>query len=495
MASSTREILVLFCLVCSACCIDHLGLLKRRTSATFRSVPEIKVVAETSEFSNSFEMDTVEIQQDETDQSVMVLGGRRIPYPLKFWANLVHFNRTLSLKMTMNTLMMRSRPKLIYFGENGTRIEKEDPDSCVYYYGYEASVPDSPSTMSLCDDGLKGVIALGENSLLLEPSAKFSPMKKSGKRFAYGPHVLKQSSLQLNGKYAFDSVPGDFGENVGGRSRRENIEHLTETKYIEMYMVNDKREFQWLGERVENNMKRMKQIANMMDSFYKPHNIRAILIGVEVWNDSDKIVVDKNSKETLKRFLHYRSNNILPRMDNDCSLLATRIDFDGETVGLAPVGTLCSPVNSGSINTDLGRDLSLLAATMTHETGHNLGMKHDTSTCPCAAGLNKCFMTPHSQNPIQTTFSECSIDYLNRYLRQDTVRCLMNVPNLENALHIDGKTCGNNRLDAGEECDCGLPRWCKNTCCNPATCKFTKGSQCDRGSCCKNCKLQLKDTV
>ena len=40
-------------------------------------------------------------------------------------------------------------------------------------------------------------------------------------------------------------------------------------------------------------------------------------------------------------------------------------------------------------------------------------------------------------------------------------------------------------LDPGEECDCGRPDYCSNTCCNPLTCKFSSPEvKCSSGSCC-----------
>lgn len=40
-------------------------------------------------------------------------------------------------------------------------------------------------------------------------------------------------------------------------------------------------------------------------------------------------------------------------------------------------------------------------------------------------------------------------------------------------------------VDPGEECDCGLPKFCKNKCCDPLTCKFSKQTvKCATGPCC-----------
>lgn len=488
--------LALAYLICSIHCKDAKERpANTRAKPAAESQSEIEVITEENEFINSFQMQTVEISPDVSDQSVLKFGKQKMSYPLKFNMKLKYFERVLFINMTMNTLMMSARPKLIYFGENGTLIEEDDPDDCVYYQGYEKSASNKSSTISACSNGLEGIITLNDKRLLVEPSTQNSAMKQVENRFMYGPHLLKESRLKSYDKYKLDFVKLEDGEKIGTRFRRENPSHLTDTKYIQMYFVNDNREFTWLGSRVENNMKRMKQIANLMDSFYYPYNIRAILLGVEVWNDYDKMSVDLSSSATLTNFMRYRNDKILPRLDHDCSLFITRLDFTGATIGLAPMNGMCHPQHSANINQDTGTDFSLVAGTMTHEMGHNLGMDHDADSCPCSAGYGRCFMAPYAQDPIPTTFSDCSTNDLTRYLKGDMARCLMNVPDLDGALYLDGSKCGNNKLDEGEECDCGLPGWCKSPCCDPSTCKYTSGSQCDRGGCCKNCKIQHKGSV
>eukprot|EP00112_Aurelia_sp_Birch-Aquarium-sp1_P006021 Seg1673.2 transcript_id=Seg1673.2/GoldUCD/mRNA.D3Y31 product="Zinc metalloproteinase-disintegrin-like VLAIP-A" protein_id=Seg1673.2/GoldUCD/D3Y31 len=125
--------------------------------------------------------------------------------------------------------------------------------------------------------------------------------------------------------------------------------------------------------------------------------------------------------------------------------------------------------------------------------GHNLGMQHDQSQCRCTDRLRSCLMSPYAQNPISTTFSSCSVQYLVKYLRTNRAGCLMNVP--KKGLFYEEKTCGNNKLDRGEDCDCGYPNFCKNPCCNAATCKLTPGSQCYSGACCKKCTISRKGDV
>ena len=454
-----------------------------------------KIISESIDSEKSFEVPLVEIIPDSSSQSYTESGKQTVPYPFKFKTQLSYFNLTMQMTMAMNTLMMRIKPKIVSFGEDGRLIEQSDPDECFYYQGYEGSRPDGPSTMSLCDDGLHGFVMVGEKRILLEPSIQHSPLRQRRQGFMFGPHRLWESDKKMYENYTLDFVMNANAEKARRRSRRHNPEHLTNTKYIEMYFVNDVTEYTWLGRSTINNVRRMKSIANLMDSFYKPHNIRALLMGIEVWNSTNKIVVDANARTTLNNFLSYQRTNIMPRFKHDCALFVTHFDFTGTTIGLAPMFGMCSPVISGNINQDISRDFSHVAATMTHEMGHNLGMKHDGSGCTCNTPNSLCIMAAFAHSPISKVFSACSIRNLNTYLRGDMARCLMTAPNLNSALYIDSTTCGNNRIDAGEQCDCGLPAWCVNPYCNARTCRFRIGCECASGGCCKNCKIVAKGTV
>jgi len=104
------------------------------------------------------------------------------------------------------------------------------------------------------------------------------------------------------------------------------------------------------------------------------------------------IVVVSNSDTLLDNFHDYV--RLLPTGDFDSAMLITLvimwlflsltyffvytsgIDLDGQTIGLAPVGAMCSRISAG-LTQDTGSSVASTASTATHELGHIFNMNHD----------------------------------------------------------------------------------------------------------------------
>ncbi|XP_060697963.1 disintegrin and metalloproteinase domain-containing protein 12-like isoform X5 [Hemiscyllium ocellatum] len=285
-------------------------------------------------------------------------------------------------------------------------------------------------------------------------------------------------------------------ESLQRSSTRHKRDISKTTKYVELVIVADNREFQKQGKDLEKTKQRLIEIGNFVDKFYRSLNIRVALVGVEVWTDMDKCSITGDPFATLNEFLDWRKMKLLSRKPHDNAQLVSGVYFQGTTIGMAPIMSMCTAEQSGGIVMDHSDNPLGAAVTMAHELGHNFGMNHDTPErgCTCRATSEKggCIMTPSTGYPFPTVFSSCSKKDLDSSLEKGVGMCLFNMPEVKEL--YGGQKCGNGYVEEGEECDCGELEECTNPCCNASTCTLKPEAVCAHGLCCKDCKLKPPGT-
>ncbi|KAM7227457.1 hypothetical protein CapIbe_021154 [Capra ibex] len=360
-----------------------------------------------------------------------------------------------------------------------------------YYHGRVQGFSGSTVSLSTCS-GLRGLITFENNTYILEP------MKNATNRYKFFP---------------VENLPGTWGScgsNTSGltlhdrlplasqtHTRRQKRETLKMTKYVELVIVADNREFQRQGKDLEKVKQRLIEIANHVDKFYRPLNIRIVLVGVEVWNDIDKCSISQDPFTSLHEFLDWRKMKLLPRKSHDNAQLISGVYFQGTTIGMAPIMSMCTAEQSGGIVMDHSDSPLGAAVTLAHELGHNFGMNHDTlergCSCKTAADKGGCIMNPSTGFPFPMMFSSCSRKDLEASLQKGMGMCLFNLPEVKQS--FGGQKCGNGYVEEGEECDCGEPEECQNLCCNATTCTLKPDAVCAHGLCCENCQLKPAGTA
>ncbi|NXS78329.1 ADA15 protein, partial [Erpornis zantholeuca] len=261
---------------------------------------------------------------------------------------------------------------------------------------------------------------------------------------------------------------------------------------VELVMVVDHAAFQNYPS-LQRVHSRTLEIANQVDVFFRPLGVRVALLAVEVWSEGDKIAVGSSARAVLERFLRWRREELLPQLPHDNAQLLTGARFDDVAVGMSTQASMCSPARSGGVSMDHSVSVLVIASTVAHQLGHNLGMRHDSTGRLCHCGDLRhdrgCIMAPPTGLTPGLSFSNCSWQDLERSLQQGLGWCLSNVP--EPQLLTGSPTCGNHFVELGEECDCGLSVECTDPCCNSSSCQLMPGAACaTQDTCCQDCQLR-----
>ncbi|KAG8574459.1 hypothetical protein GDO81_009191 [Engystomops pustulosus] len=268
-------------------------------------------------------------------------------------------------------------------------------------------------------------------------------------------------------------------------SSQEKQAFLQSRKYIELYIVADNSMYNRFNRREDEIRQRIFGVVNFVNQVYKPLKLFVALTGLEIWSNGNQFEVVTSANTNLNRFSEWREKVLLRRKPHDNAQLLTNIDFDGSTVGLAWIGTLCSNTHSSGVVQDHSPDYIAVGATLAHEMGHNLGMNHDEN-CRCEA--SSCIMAPILSHITPRTFSSCSHQDYQNFILERMPLCMRDKPSKEEI--VSTPVCGNKFREKGEDCDCGSVEECTDKCCDAATCKLKEGAQCSEEECCSDCRIK-----
>ncbi|XP_046734645.1 disintegrin and metalloproteinase domain-containing protein unc-71 isoform X3 [Diprion similis] len=410
------------------------------------------------------------------------------------------FNHKFRLDLELNTQLLAPNLMQKHFLPSGVeQVSNQEIEHC-FYHGTVKDYPGASAAFHTCD-GVSGVIHLGNETFVMHPFYGGDMSQKH-------PHVIFEARTKANKGCA------NLVNNRPPKNRRQkHILGLSEdtftrykrdvreaTKYIETAMIIDKAMFD-----KRNGSTRMQvvydaiQVANIADLYFRTLNTRVSVVYIETWLGGNKASINKSSEinKALENFSDYTKRRLF-RVEKDTTQLLTGETFHGES-GIAVPETVCSDTSVG-ISVDLNSyEPHLVAGTMAHMIGHNIGMRHDNGREQCVCkDWHGCIMAQSIvglENVQPYKFSGCSKSDYEDALRQGHGICLLNKPN-ELASSVTG-TCGNKKIDDGEDCDCGTIENCheKDPCCDPITCKLTSEAECAGGPCCDNCKLRARGVV
>ncbi|NXA29172.1 ADA15 protein, partial [Ibidorhyncha struthersii] len=236
---------------------------------------------------------------------------------------------------------------------------------------------------------------------------------------------------------------------------------------------------------------RTLEIANQVDVFFQPLGVRVALLAVEVWSEGDRFAVGGSARAALERFLRWRQEELLPRLPHDNAQLLTGARFDDISVGMSAQASMCSPTRSGGVSMDHSISVLVVASTVAHQLGHNLGMRHDSAGrfCDCSDLRQDrgCIMASPTGLTPGLSFSNCS--------RQDLERSLQRGHGwgLSNGCHVPTLPWGwlGGVLVPPRSLQPFCRQECTDPCCNSSSCQLMPGAECATGdACCQDCQLR-----
>ncbi|XP_034271957.1 disintegrin and metalloproteinase domain-containing protein 11 isoform X5 [Pantherophis guttatus] len=403
------------------------------------------------------------------------------------------FGSTFILDLELNHHLLSLNYVERHFGQDGNASHTTGTSEHCYYQGNLRGEANSFVALSTCH-GLHGVFSDGKDVYLLKPHDSLEHQAQEPL-----PHQINQTPVPRMSRGCtepgclFSALNYYIPPGLPKLRRRRQVHrgHRTvhsETKFIELIIVNDHQLFEQMRRSVSLTSNFAKSVVNLADVIFKEQlNTRIVLVAMETWASGDKIQTDEDSLETLREFMKYRQES-LPE-HSDAAHLFSGHTFRSSRSGTAYVGGICSVARGGGVN-EYGT-VGAMAVTLAQTLGQNIGMmwnKHRASAgdCRCPDLWLGCIMEDTGYY-LPRKFSRCSVDEFNQFLAEGGGSCLFNKP----LKLLDPPECGNGFVEAGEECDCGSFAECSKSggnCCKK--CTLTHDAMCSDGLCCRECKYE-----
>ncbi|XP_056627203.1 disintegrin and metalloproteinase domain-containing protein 11 isoform X2 [Triplophysa dalaica] len=373
-----------------------------------------------------------------------------------------------------------------------------------YYHGCVRGILRSWAALSTCY-GLEGMFFDGNFSYSIEPTQRSSNQADNTHvvyrmsdvrlppQFSGNTMIYSDSSFNDDSPISIETKFTDGLRRAKRQVRRGLHTDQSETKYVELLVVNDYELFVQMRRSAPQTRNFAKAVVNMADAIYKEQlNTRIVLVAMETWSTQNMVSVGDDPLVTLRDFMKYRKENIKEKID--VAHLLSGHTFQSSHSGTAYIEGICSLTRGGGIN-EYG-NVGSMAITLCQSLGQNLGMMWNkehamAGACKCSDPWLGCIMEDTGYY-LPRKFSRCSVEEYIKFLKQGAGSCLFNKPNKL----LDPPECGNGFVEQGEECDCGSHVDCFRAggeCCKK--CTLTHDAMCSNGLCCRQCKHEQRGVI
>ncbi|XP_029377302.1 A disintegrin and metalloproteinase with thrombospondin motifs 5 isoform X2 [Echeneis naucrates] len=366
---------------------------------------------------------------------------------------------------------------LAMMGDGPESLQRE----CAYR-GTVDSNPESLAVFNLCGGGLEGFFAVNharysitpivrakghehgvralqdkdaESALHVFTRERFSFEATSGGRESCGTRDGRRGRRDGAGRRRLRGRGKRRGhgerrpaENADGRTRWSRLapqpgarrrRSVSRARHVELLLVADDTMTKKYGKDLNHYLLTLASIASKLYGHASIENpIRLSVVKVTTLGEKEKgLDVSKNAAATLKSFCKWQ-NQQNPLDDDhqhhhDAAILFTRQDLCGhhscDTLGMADVGTICSPERSCAVIEDDGLHA---AFTVAHEIGHLLGLSHDDSKfCEERFGVNsdkRLMSSILTSIDASKPWSRCTSATITDFFDDGNAECLLDSP-------------------------------------------------------------------
>ncbi|KAM7371617.1 hypothetical protein PAMP_008835 [Pampus punctatissimus] len=359
------------------------------------------------------------------------------------------FGLTFTLDLELNHHLLSSEYVERHFNQDGRPSQSVGGEHC-YYQGRLRGLPESWAALSTCH-GLCGMFSDGFFSYGIEPVHNGSNQDNGAHLIRRMPDIRlsphcpacrEDSEWESRGGDGDDDRPDQMREQQvsGGLRRSKRFARRpsvqTETKYIELMVVNDN------------------------DMIYKEQlNTRIVLVAMETWTSKNMMPVVEDPLITLQNFMKYRKDNIKEQSD------VVHLFSMGMSVQWP---SLCARAWARTLGCD-GTTLATLQERYDQRGG--------ASSVSRAGYVVNADLRSSSFRRLQMPGRLVGLHHGRHGL-------------------LDPPECGNGFVEQGEECDCGSQVECARSggaCCKK--CTLTHDAMCSNGLCCSGCKYERRGVV
>lgn len=414
---------------------------------------------------------------------------RRHPPDVELGVEVRAFGQSLRLALDHSRALLSSDFQLLETGtsNSGGRRRRAVPgmqaDADCFYQGYVRDIPHSRVALSVCG-GLRGLIEVPSRTYVVYPLSTAAEQRERAANSTM-PHIIVQEDRRggrFCGHYRSHGE-GHRGSNMATeayssgmmrsryRRRAGRRAHRDAKAVIETAVFVDQALYEAMARAFPINTDQelvtfVLTILNAVQMLFKHdslgRNIDITVVELEILKLQPKDLVPSENIDTyLTNFCvwqhHRRKSSVVDTSRWDHALLLSGINMfvvdekgtrKRHVVGLAPVSGMCNSLNSCTISEGTSFQSVYVAS---HEMGHSLGMEHDGTQDGNPCDVDNYVMSP-TLGAGKTTWSACSRQYMEKFLRSQAAQCVFKQGSPVNLLGRTSKRLPGELFSPDQQC-------------------------------------------